>query len=265
MAQFTTSTTLRNSTMLPSPVRLTTRPWWTAMVGSIRSLRSDRSRARIRSRRLRQAANSRRHRTPRSRPVFASRPRRYAAATVSAVSGRPGKASGGHRKDARGMSIIGLGMAVLPCCVEEDVEQGARPCVSTGRSIHAVPSISPSLREGVDDGPRPPFAESPQRLRCRFASPITSCPSVITHRALCRRSRSHCWSFWVIVFHYSVPRIVSAGSNFGGGVRLVLEGQILGVPARFGSVYFFFRLGEVSLKVHLTTPSISSLQITPPF
>ena len=34
---------------LPSPVRLTTRPWCTAMVGSIRSLRSARSRARIRS------------------------------------------------------------------------------------------------------------------------------------------------------------------------------------------------------------------------
>ena len=33
----------------PSPVRLTTRPWCTAMVGSIRSLRSARSRARIRS------------------------------------------------------------------------------------------------------------------------------------------------------------------------------------------------------------------------
>ena len=41
--------TLRNSTIAPSPVRLTTRPWWTAIVGSIRSLRSLRSRARIRS------------------------------------------------------------------------------------------------------------------------------------------------------------------------------------------------------------------------
>ena len=60
-----------------------------------------------------------------SRPVFGSRPRRYAAATVSAVSGRPGKASGGHRKDARGMSIIGLSMAALPCCAEEDVEAGS--------------------------------------------------------------------------------------------------------------------------------------------
>ena len=28
------------------------------------------------------------------------------------------------------------------------------PCVSTGRSIHAVPSITPSLREGIEDGPR---------------------------------------------------------------------------------------------------------------
>ena len=76
-------------------------------------------------RRLRRAANSRRRRTPRSPRVFASRSRRYAAATVSAVSGRPGKASGGHRKDARGMSIIGLSMAALPCCTEEDVEAGS--------------------------------------------------------------------------------------------------------------------------------------------
>ena len=56
-------------------------------------------------RRHQQAANSRRRRTPRSRPVFGSRPRRYAATTVSAVSDRPGKASEGHRKDARGMSL----------------------------------------------------------------------------------------------------------------------------------------------------------------
>jgi hypothetical protein len=49
-----------------SPVRLTMRPWWMAMVGSIRSLRSARSRARIGPRRLRQAANSRRRGTPRS-------------------------------------------------------------------------------------------------------------------------------------------------------------------------------------------------------
>ena len=38
-AQFTAkSTTLRTSAMLPSPVRLPPRPWWTARVGSIRSL-----------------------------------------------------------------------------------------------------------------------------------------------------------------------------------------------------------------------------------
>ena len=36
MAQRTASTTLRNSTSAPSPVRLTTRPLWTAIVGSRR-------------------------------------------------------------------------------------------------------------------------------------------------------------------------------------------------------------------------------------
>ena len=45
----TASTTLRNSTIAPSPVRFTTRPLWTAIIGSIRSLRSARSRANIRS------------------------------------------------------------------------------------------------------------------------------------------------------------------------------------------------------------------------
>ena len=49
IAQRTASTTLRNSTIPPSPVRFTTRPLCTAIVGSIRSLRSARSRARIRS------------------------------------------------------------------------------------------------------------------------------------------------------------------------------------------------------------------------
>ena len=44
---------------------------------------------------------------------------------MSAFSGRLGKTSGGHQKDARGMSIIGLSMAVLPCCAEEDVEAGS--------------------------------------------------------------------------------------------------------------------------------------------
>src|SRR5262250_1204332 len=49
MPHRTASTTLRNSTMTPSPVRFTTRPLWTATVGSIRSLRSARSLARVRS------------------------------------------------------------------------------------------------------------------------------------------------------------------------------------------------------------------------
>ena len=40
---------LRNSIMLPSPVRLTMRPWWSVMVGSIRSLRSALRRASVRS------------------------------------------------------------------------------------------------------------------------------------------------------------------------------------------------------------------------
>src|SRR5271170_1959877 len=50
---------------------------------------------------------------------------RSALGPQSAVSSRPGKTSGGHRKDARGMSIIGLSMAALPCCAEEDVEAGS--------------------------------------------------------------------------------------------------------------------------------------------
>src|SRR4051794_31551760 len=49
MAQRTASTTLRNSTMAPSPVRFTIRPLWTAIVGSIKSLRSARNLASVRS------------------------------------------------------------------------------------------------------------------------------------------------------------------------------------------------------------------------
>ena len=63
-AQRTASRTLRNSMMLPSPVRLTTRPRCTEIVGSIRSLRSARSRARVRSRPRLPADCSRRHRRP---------------------------------------------------------------------------------------------------------------------------------------------------------------------------------------------------------
>jgi hypothetical protein len=47
IAQRTASTTLRNSMIDPSPVRLTMRPWWAAMAGSIRSLQRPRRRARV--------------------------------------------------------------------------------------------------------------------------------------------------------------------------------------------------------------------------
>jgi hypothetical protein len=35
--------------------------------------------------------------------------------------------------------------------------------VSTGQSIHAVPSITPSLREGIEDGPRLPVSGPPAK------------------------------------------------------------------------------------------------------
>ena len=41
-------------------------------------------------------------------------------------------------------------------------KQGAQPCVSTGRSIHAVPSITPSPREGIEDGPRLRLPRAPR-------------------------------------------------------------------------------------------------------
>jgi hypothetical protein len=71
----------------------------------------------------------RRRRTPRSPRFCAFPPRRYAAATVSAVAGRPGKASGGHRKDTRGMSVIGLSMAALPRCTEGTWKRECSPRV----------------------------------------------------------------------------------------------------------------------------------------
>ena len=37
-------------------------------------------------------------------------------------------------------------------CIARDVEAGVQPRVSTGRSIHAVPSITPSPREGIEMG-----------------------------------------------------------------------------------------------------------------
>ena len=59
----------------------------------------------------------------------------------------PGLAHGASA-EARSPVAGGLGMAALPCCTEEDVEAGVQPRVSTGRSIHAVPSITPSPRGG---------------------------------------------------------------------------------------------------------------------
>ena len=49
IAHRTASTTLRNSTRAPSPVRLNTRPFWLATVGSMSSERSVRNRASVRS------------------------------------------------------------------------------------------------------------------------------------------------------------------------------------------------------------------------
>ena len=80
---------------------------------------------------------------------------------MSAVSGRPGKASGAHRKDARGMSIFGLSMVRFHAALGMTWKQRAHPCVSTGRSIHVVPSITPSPREGIDDWPRGASALGP--------------------------------------------------------------------------------------------------------
>jgi hypothetical protein len=78
VAQRTASTTLRNSTIAPSPVRLTTRPRCTATVGSIRSLRSALRRARIAQgycpRQRRQGGYIRRRQPPKSQQVSVFRP-----------------------------------------------------------------------------------------------------------------------------------------------------------------------------------------------
>ena len=126
MAQCTASTTLRNS-MIAAVAGALDDASVVHGDGRIDQVAAERPQPRQNPVLVRsgEPASSRRRRTPRSPRVFGSRPRRYAAATVSAVSGRPGKASGGHRKDARGMSIIGSGMAVLPCRAEEDVEAGS--------------------------------------------------------------------------------------------------------------------------------------------
>jgi hypothetical protein len=62
----------------------------------------------------------------------------------------------GHGASAEVRSPVagGTGMAARPCCTGRDVEAGVQSRVSTGRSIHAAPSITPSPREGIEDGPR---------------------------------------------------------------------------------------------------------------
>ena len=61
---------------------------------------------------------------------------------------------GGIAKTPRGMSINGLSMAALPCCTKGGRgSRECRSCVSTGRSIHAVSSITPSPKEGIEGRP----------------------------------------------------------------------------------------------------------------
>ena len=73
---------------------------------------------------------------------------------MSPVSGRPGKTSGGHRKDARGMPIIGLSMAVLPCRAEEDVEAGSA-ALRVDWPVYPRPAEHNTIAEGgIEDGPR---------------------------------------------------------------------------------------------------------------
>jgi hypothetical protein len=58
-----------------------------------------------------------------------------------------GLAHGASAEVAKGRG--GLSMAALPCCTKGDVEAGsAGPACRPARSIHAVPSITPSPREG---------------------------------------------------------------------------------------------------------------------
>ena len=51
---------------------------------------------------------------------------------------------------------------------------GVQPRVSTGRSIHAVPSITPSPREGIGYGPRlPETARLPAKLSRAWLRPLS--------------------------------------------------------------------------------------------
>ena len=61
-----------------------------------------------------------------------------------------------------------------------DVEAGVQPRVSTGRSIHAVPSITPSPREGIEHGPRLPSAESPRAQAGAWPKPAATGSAGVT-------------------------------------------------------------------------------------
>ena len=66
--------------------------------------------------------------------------------------GSSGKASGASQRREDVDHRLGHGCTSM--LHGRDVEAGVQPRVSTGRSIHAVPSITPSPREGIEDGPR---------------------------------------------------------------------------------------------------------------
>jgi hypothetical protein len=77
--------------------------------------------------------------------------------TVSADSARPGKAAGG-----RGVSIIGLSMAVLPCCAEEDVEAGSA-ALRVDRPVYPRRAEHNTVAEGGNRGwAETSSAESPR-------------------------------------------------------------------------------------------------------
>ena len=60
------------------------------------------------------------------------------------------------------------------------MEAGVQPRVSTGRSIHAVPSITPSPREGIEHGPRLPSAESPRAQAGAWPKPAATGSAGVT-------------------------------------------------------------------------------------
>jgi hypothetical protein len=134
-------------------------------------------------------------------------------------------------------------------------KQRAHPCVSTGRSIHAVPSITPSPREGIEDPPSRPQATSGARLarwprtrspRCRaeasgaIASNAAALIAMLNHAGQAHRAPSgmtsdrpclppqECW-FFAFTSHAFRPRLSQArrstGVARGTSFRAELEGR----------------------------------------